>query len=255
MHSTRPDISIIVPILNESEELPGLFCSLNSQENITLELLLCDGGSSDGSPQIVSGRAAECSFPVRMIRTASGRARQMNAGAAVASSGLLLFLHADSRFEELNALCEAVACYRRTNESGSRLFAARFALQFRRSEQSPSLSYYYYEAKARLPRTDCIRGDQGFLLDCDTFSHAGGFDEALPFLEDIRLVSALAAELEWQLLPATLSTSARRFEKEGMLERQVLNAIVVNSVATGWTEFFHPLPGIDRKSTRLNSSH
>jgi hypothetical protein len=50
--------------------------------------------------------------------------------------------------------------------------------------------------------------------------------------------------MEWLLLPASISSSARRFEKEGLVERQILNAIIVNSVATGWTEFFHSLPGI-----------
>jgi hypothetical protein len=43
-----------------------------------------------------------------------------------------------------------------------------------------------------------------------------------------------------------ISTSARRFETEGLYERQVVNAIITNAVATGWTEFFSALPGLYR---------
>jgi hypothetical protein len=47
-------------------------------------------------------------------------------------------------------------------------------------------------------------------------------------------------------LPAEISTSARRFETEGLYERQVVNAIITNVVAAGWTEFFTLLPGLYR---------
>ena len=244
MNSIIPDISVIVPILNESAELQDLLASLATQENVTIELILCDGGSNDGSRQIVSEAAKICLFPIRLIETERGRGHQMNTGAALATSELLLFLHADSRFEEREALCKAVAFYRCRETSILQFFAARFGLKFRRSEQSPSLAWFYYEAKARLPRTDCIRGDQGFLLNRALFSEAGGFDESLPFLEDLRLTQATSLLVEWQLLPTVISTSARRFEQEGLLERQILNAIIVNSVATEWTEFFQSLPGI-----------
>lgn len=244
MNTSIPDISVIVPILNEAAELPGLLASLATQEGVKLELILCDGGSGDGSRQLVIERAADYLFPVRLIQAERGRGRQMNAGAAVAMSDLLLFLHADSRFEQCDALGNAVAFYRRPAASGSHFFAARFSLQFRRSEQSRSLAWFFYEAKSRLSRADCIRGDQGFLLNSRLFSQAGGFDESLPFLEDLRLVNATSAQAEWLLLPSVISTSARRFEREGLLERQVLNAIIVNSVVTEWMEFFQALPGI-----------
>lgn len=243
MNFTAPDISVIVPILNEAGELPELLASLTGQNGVTLELILCDGGSSDGSQKIVSALAARCGFPVKLIRTERGRGKQMNAGVAASASDLLLFLHADSRFDENDALQKAVNCFR-TSTSGTESFAGRFGLQFRRSQPARSLAYFFYEAKARLPRRDCIRGDQGFLLNRTAFMQAGGFDESLPFLEDIRLVAATSPRIKWQLLPATISTSARRFEKEGLLERQILNAIIANNFLAGWSIFFESLPGL-----------
>ena len=169
----------------------------------------------------------------------------MNAGAAIAGGELLLFLHADSRFPGRHALRMAIQAIREgMAESGTRALAGRFPLSFRRRDDSPSLAYFYYEAKARLNRSDCIRGDQGLLLSHAFFRQLGGFDESLPFLEDIRLAALVAQKGEWLLLPVAISTSARRFEIEGLYERQVVNAIIANNLRAGWTEFFLSLPGL-----------
>jgi hypothetical protein len=168
----------------------------------------------------------------------------MNAGASIARSELLLFLHADSRFSRTDALLVAVSAYRERSEKGAGPVAARFKLHFRRQKTQPSLAYYFYESKARLNRSDCIRGDQGFLLPRDLFIGLGRFDTSLPFLEDVRLVAKTAERVQWLLLPAEISTSARRFETEGLYERQVVNAIITNAVAADWTEFFSALSGL-----------
>ena len=253
MNSTMPDISIIVPLLNEAGELPELLASLANQKGVTLELILCDGGSSDGSQKIVSTLTTECRFTVKLIQTERGRGKQMNAGFACAKADLLLFLHADSRFVENDALLKAINYCRRTASSVTEGCAARFALHFRRNETAPSLAYFFYEAKARLPYLDCIRGDQGFLLKRKTFTQAGGFDESLPFLEDLRLVATTAPYVTWRLLPAAVSSSARRFENEGLLERQIMNAIIVNNALAGWTEFFDSLPGLYRNHSHTSN--
>jgi rSAM/selenodomain-associated transferase 2 len=241
---TPPEISLIVPVLNEAAELHGLFASLSAQEGIGFEVILCEGGSSDGSPQLCRELAANSAFTVLIINTPRGRGVQMNAGAAIARSDLLLFLHSDSRFSRTDALRIAVSLYREEMEKAEEPVAARFRLCFLRRDTQPSLAYYFYESKARLNRTDCIRGDQGFLLTRTLFNSLGGFDTSLPFLEDIRLVAATAERAEWLLLPAEISTSARRFETEGLYERQVVNAIITDAIAAGWTEFFSTLPGL-----------
>ena len=244
MPTVKPDISIIVPILNEADQLPELLESLARQCGVTLELILCDGGSQDGSPEVVDELAATASFAVLFLQSGCGRGHQMNAGTGRSTANLLLFLHADSRFVSSDALLRALERYHSHTAEGSVRFAARFGLQFRRSDESPSLPFFFYEAKARLPRAECVRGDQGFLLSRTTLSELGGFDESLPFLEDLRLALAFGRCGAWQLVPALLSTSARRFESEGLLERQILNAIIVNNALAGWTQFFQELPGL-----------
>jgi rSAM/selenodomain-associated transferase 2 len=243
-----PDLSIIVPVLDEAVEVAALVENLSLQQGIGFELILCDGGSRDATLHLAAEQAVNAPFPVKSTVTEPGRGRQMNAGAVLATAELLLFLHADSRFPNPYALEDAVAAFRR-RPGGSPAVAARFGLGFRRDDPSSSLAYRYYEAKARLDRSDCIRGDQGFLLTRRFFHHLGGFDTSLPFYEDVRLVHAMERRGSWMLLPATITTSARRFEAEGLCRRQVVNAIIVNAAIVGWDEFFTALPGLYRCHT------
>jgi len=53
-----------------------------------------DGGSSDGTAQLAQGACD------RLLKTAPGRAVQMNAGARAAAGDALVFLHADTRLPE-----------------------------------------------------------------------------------------------------------------------------------------------------------
>jgi len=244
MNTTPPVISLIVPVLNEAAELPGLLASISAQEGVNLEVILCDGGSSDDSQEMCRELGTNVPFTVYSISTPRGRGSQMNAGADVARSDLLLFLHADSRFNRTDALRVAVSAYREGLKKAGVPVAARFRLCFRRRDVRPSLAYHFYESKTRLNRTDCIRGDQGFLLTRAIFDNLGRFDTSLPFLEDVRLVAATADKAPWLLLPTEISTSARRFETEGLYERQVVNAIITDADAVGWTEFFSALPGL-----------
>jgi hypothetical protein len=175
----------------------------------------------------------------------------MNAGADGTESDLLLFLHVDSRFSNADALSTAVSAFKRELDNPEDLIAARFGLRFLRQNSLPSLAYTFYEAKARLNREDCIRGDQGFMLTRSTFDRVGRFDTSLPFLEDVQLAGAVARHGRWLLLPVEISTSARRFEQEGLYERQVVNAIIANAASIGWDDFFSALPGLYRSASEI----
>jgi len=241
----RPcQLSIIVPTLNDSEAVRELLTCLAHQRSVEYEVIICNGGTDAGLPDLVAEWKQYGRFPLRMISTEPGRGIQMNAGAAAATGETLLFLHADSRFASSDALQRGLQAYQRQCKDSVQPCAARFRLHFLRKNSAPSLAYFYHEAKARLNRGDCIRGDQGYLIAKSTFDESGRFDESLPFLEDVRLAARIAEHGEWLLLTPTISTSARRFEREGYYERQVANVIIVNAVETGWDELLHALPGL-----------
>ncbi|KAF0220364.1 MAG: glycosyl transferase family [Geobacteraceae bacterium] len=240
---SNPHISVIVPVLNEAQLLPELFRTLAGQKDVTLEVAISDGGSTDGTPELARRLAEEHRLSVTVVSGGQGRGRQMNAGAAVSRGPTLLFLHADSTFTDsfalrkgLDALDAAVAA------QGSEGVAGHFALRFNRSTGTPSLGYYYYECKARLDLRECTHGDQGFLMRRGFFQCVGPFDESLPMVAETRLAEAIRLRGKWLLLPAEINTSARRLETEGLWERQTLNAILMNFAAMGWEPFFREIP-------------
>lgn len=240
---SAPRLSIIVPVLNEVASLPGLLDDLARQRGVACELLLCDGGSDDGTVALAGRLLPTLPFPAQFLAAPRGRAAQMNAGAAAATGAHLLFLHADSAFSEADALAVGLAALA---TAGPRV-AGRFALRFARTAAAPSFPYYFYEAKARLNRPDCIHGDQGFLLARDFFYDLGGFDDELPLLEDDRLSARIFRQGRWLLLPREIITSARRFEVEGLYERQVISAIMLNFAALDCTPFFATLGDLYRR--------
>jgi rSAM/selenodomain-associated transferase 2 len=245
------ELSIVIPVLNEAGSLPALFAMLARQQALSFELVLVDGGSTDGSAQQVEALAGEALFPCRIVRCGKGRGRQLNAGVREAAAETLLFLHADSEFTDPLALRTAVDGLNEAIMARKNVRAAgRFALRFRREGSRPSFGYYFYECKARLDRPECTHGDQGFLLRRAFFDTVGPFAESLSLLEDTRLAEKIRQEGEWLLFPAEIVTSARRFEAEGLYERQLLNALIMNFAAIGWDEFFQAAPDVYRRQDR-----
>ncbi len=246
-NGSLPELSIIVPLLNEEETLPVLLACLKTQRGADFELILCDGGSADRTPELCRQARLEYSFPVRIITTPPGRATQMNAGAAIAVAELLLFLHADSRFSAPSALAAGLAAWRAAHrQAGRNCLAGHFRLVFD-GPGGDHPAYYFYACKARSGRPGTIHGDQGFLLPAVCFRRLEGFPEDLAVLEDTRLADRLLTEGDWLLLPAEILTSTRRFHREGLLARQALNALVMNFAAIGWVTFFDQARGLYRQ--------
>ncbi len=239
----KPELSIIVPVLNEAGTIRGFLRNLAEQKGVDFEVLICDGGSSDGTPDNVMETAPHFSFPVRIIRCEKGRGRQMNRGAAAACGSFLLFLHADSLFRDvsalrkaLDALASAMAAY------GHERVAGRFALRFRLKSGTSSLFYYCHESKARLNRAGCIHGDQGFLVGRAFFRSVGPFEECAQVLEDTLFAESVRQAGHWILFPGEIFTSARRFETEGLAEREVLNAVLMTLSAAGRADMLMNMP-------------
>lgn len=241
----RYDLSVIIPTLNEAEYIEGLLRNLAGQRGPNLEVLVSDGGSADATVAKALAVAAGLPFPVRVITGGKGRGRQMNTGARAAKGKYLLFLHADSQFPERDALNSALETLEQEMPvNGGHLIAGRFRLRFLRTEANPSFSYFFSECKARLDRTGCTHGDQGFMLSRASFMEAGMFDESCTVLEDTRFAETVRSRGKWILFEPEILTSARRFESEGEGERQMLNAIIMTLDFLGREDMIRELPGI-----------
>lgn len=236
-----PVLSVIVPSLNEAEHLPSLLSDLRTQRNITLEIIVGDGGSTDESEEIVRG------FGGVFVRAPRGRGAQMNAAARRAAGEFLLFLHADSRIRDPLLLANALTALRaRIDQTGRSHVAGHFSLRFNRSSQDHPMAYRYMEEKTAFNRTNTTNGDQSFLMAEDSFRTLGGFDESLPFLEDQRMAEQIRQHGTWITLPGVLYTSARRFEAEGFHRRYILMAIIMGLYSTGVDAFFRRAPAVYR---------
>ncbi len=194
-------LSIIVPLLNEAHELPGLLQHLLPLARRGTEVIIADGGSCDGSANI-----AECAgFAV--LRTARGRARQMNAAAALATGDTLLFLHADTR------LPQGTTTWIEQALADNRHAWGRFDVCINGRPAMLRVVSRLMNFRSRL--TGIATGDQAIFVTRGAFDAVGGFpDQAL--MEDIELSKRLLNLSRPACLAQCVITSGRRWETNGV---------------------------------------
>lgn len=197
--------SIIIPVLNEAQLLSDCAPAL-TKLRCDSELLIVDGGSSDGSVKI-----AETITPI-VLQTAAGRARQMNTGATAATGDYLVFLHADTRlpanFNDFLAELER-----------SRPEWGFFAVKLEPGSMSLSLVARFMNWRSRL--TSVATGDQTLFVKRGSFIGMNGF-APIPLMEDVELCKRLrrrGSPLIWSI---PVQTSSRRWRKNGVLRTVLL---------------------------------
>ncbi len=192
-------LSIIVPILNEIELLPELMTHLQYWQRRGCEVLLVDGGSEDGSADVAEA------IGFKVIRSARGRASQMNAGAAQAKGRVLVFLHADTRMP---------------NDGIEQIFSAlkghhwgRFDVRISGDALMLAVIAFFMNIRSRL--TGIATGDQAIFVASDLFVEVGGFNEQ-PLMEDIELSKRLRKVNHPACLCTKVTTSGRRWLTHGL---------------------------------------
>lgn len=232
-------LSIIIPALNEADHLPELLGDLGKQKNVSLEIIIADGGSSDATRSVADAWGAG------FVSARRGRGAQMNAAAGLASGDYFLFLHADSRIDDPELLSNTLRALKLELCEHDRT-AGHFCLRFVRSTERNAMAYRYAEEKSAFNRVNTTNGDQGLLLAKEFFLDLDGFDESMPILEDQRIAEKIRARGKLITLPGYLKTSARRFETEGFHRRYILMSMMMGLYSVGAEGFFARAPGIYR---------
>ncbi len=209
-------ISVVIPALNERELLAATIAS--ARAGGSAEVIVVDAGSTDGT----GGEAERAGALV--LGPASGRARQMNLGAAAAGGEVILFLHADT------ALPEGWAAGVEEAAAAADFAAGAFRLGIDGPERTLRMIESMANARARwlgLPY-----GDQALFLRAETFRRLGGFRE-MPIMEDVELVRRLRRLGRIVIVPLTVRTSARRWRRLGPWRASLMNQLALAAWLAG----------------------
>jgi len=200
-------LSIIIPTLNEAETIAATLQALAPMRARGTEVIVVDGGSADDT----ASRARPLADLV--MSAPRGRSLQMNAGAARARGAILLFLHADSvpPVETDTLIVDGLS---RTRRSWGR-FDVRIA------GRHPLLRVVETAMNLRSRWTGVATGDQGIFVTRTLYAAAGGYPE-IPLMEDVALAKQLKRFGAPLNLKHRITTSARRWEKHGILRTILL---------------------------------
>ncbi|MDC7999584.1 TIGR04283 family arsenosugar biosynthesis glycosyltransferase [Aequorivita todarodis] len=205
-------LSIIIPVLNEAETITELlnYLSKNLSGENDIELILVDGGSSDGTQDIILAfKPNRFLNPVRFIEFDKGRARQMNKGAQAASGDILYFLHADS-FPPKNFDRYILSEVKKGNPAGC------FQMKFDSDHWWLKLAGWLTQFRWRA----CRGGDQSQFITKELFEEIGGFDETYTIYEDNILINELYKRKKFVVIQKCITTSARLYRQKGVWNLQ-----------------------------------
>jgi rSAM/selenodomain-associated transferase 2 len=202
--STAPrSIAVVIPVLNEEGVIAEALESAAGAD----EILVVDGGSTDRTVEVALGCGA------RVVESARGRGVQQNVGGRLATSDVLLFLHADSllpagyRDDVLRALNRSAAGW------------GRFDVELRPAGPLLGLIGRLISVRSRISRG--ATGDQGIFVLRGLFNRIGGFAEQSLF-EDVEICRRLKREAVMAIPHGRMITSSRRWRSDGVFRTVLL---------------------------------
>ena len=200
------DVSIIIPTLNEEV---GIITFLTKLQPLRpqCELIVVDGGSDDETATLAEPYVDD------VVQASKGRAIQMNVGAAMASSPIVLFLHSDTYLpkEGINAILHAI------NQGYD---WGRFDIQLSGNHKLLALVAWLMNKRSRW--TGIATGDQAIFVNKTAFDHVGGFSE-IALMEDINLSAKLKqVGSKPSCLKSKVTSSGRRWLSFGIVKTILL---------------------------------
>jgi rSAM/selenodomain-associated transferase 2 len=198
-------LSVIVPALDEEPVIPATLERIRT--GCPHELIVVDGGSRDAT------RAVAARWASTVLSAPTGRASQMNAGAAVATGDTLLFVHADTLLPPgfAGAIADALG--------DARVVGGRFDVVLPGAGAVLPLVAAAINWRSRLTRI--ATGDQAIFVRRSVFDALGGY-EPLPLFEDVRLSHGIKRAGRVACLRDRVATSPRRWERRGAVRTILL---------------------------------
>ncbi len=204
-------LSVVIPTLDAGEGLARTLDSLAEAGSFVAEVIVVDGGSSDGTVRLAESRSAT------VVTTEAGRGAQLAAGANAATKPWLLFLHADTRLGA--GWADAARRFMAETGEAQRAAVFRYALD----DAAPAARRLEAVVRWRCRLLGLPYGDQGLLIGRGFYDSLGGF-HGMPLMEDVEFARRIGRR-RLATLDAVALTSAARYRRGGYLRRAARNAL------------------------------
>ncbi len=205
----KPDISIILPVLNEHKTIQtALECLEGHSPGKTIEIVIVDADPDAATLEAIHFKNAS-RLQIKTDTSAKGRGIQMNRGAELASGPILLFLHADTLLPEgaMNAILSTL--------QNPHMVGGAFDLGIRSSRRGYRIIENVATIRSRITRLPY--GDQAIFFRKDYFHMIGGFSR-IPIMEDVDIMRRIKKRGDAiQIIGMRVQTDPRRWEKEGLV--------------------------------------
>jgi rSAM/selenodomain-associated transferase 2 len=205
-------ISVIIPTYNEKACIKETIRTLwqHDDANLLRQIIVCDGGSTDGTPEKAKAEGVDV-----IESPAKGRAAQMNYGARFATGEILYFLHADT-IPPKGYTKDIAHAVQKGYDAGC------YRLSFNHD-------HWFLKANCWFTRfdVDAVRfGDQSLFVRKNFFFNVGGFCQKHIVLEDQELVKRLKKKGHFTVLKKAVLTSARKYLENGIYKTQAIFFVI-----------------------------
>ncbi|EAT12506.1 glycosyltransferase family 2 protein [Bermanella marisrubri] len=199
-HHNLYNVSVVVPVLNEEQQVQQLINRLRLlQSEITEDIIIVDGGSHDKTRALLSEE-------FHVIASQAGRAKQMNAGALEAKGAWIFFLHADTDLRPKH-IKQSIS-----DSTGYKW--GRFNVRFDDKRWPFLMIAFFMNWRSRL--TGIATGDQCIFIRQSVFKTLGGYSD-IPLMEDIDISKRLKRYSKPACIQTPIVTSARRWQQKGII--------------------------------------
>ncbi len=206
-----PTLSVIIPTLNEANNLPLLLADLRDWP-YNLDLNIVDGGSTDLTVSIAQIEG------IKVLKSLeSNRGSQLSIGASNAKGDWLLFIHADSRLDKGWVINLIKIMSKLSSQHYAWFFDFKIKqkkLQFRILEMAVALRSYFLKRPY---------GDQGLLIHKHLYYISGGFSP-LNIMEDLDLIIRIGKTNKIKSIQANIFTSNVKWINQNIVKRAIKNA-------------------------------
>ena len=211
-------ISIIIPTLNEADNIGRLIHYLKNNADATLfEIIVVDADSHDDTEGV-----ARCAGATTVLKSLRGRAVQMNLGAQAAKGDVLYFIHADctppaSYCADIQQFIKEgypLGCYRsRFDKEGIML----------------KINAYF----TRFSPLWCRGGDETLYVTRAVFDDLNGYDTYYSIMEEYDFIKRAREKFSFKIIPKDVVVSARKYETNSWLRVMWANFMVFRMFKKG----------------------